>query len=100
MTKGSCGKEPDECESLMSGSESGVGIGRFLPTVTERSLSLTPFRVNDIVTVGVQQDEVSRVIVGVVAVPMMHFQHVLCRETQSTLRATSTPAPVSASPSA
>ena len=46
----------------------------------ERSLSLTPFRVGDIVTVGVQQDEVSRVIVGVVAVPMMHFQHVLCRE--------------------
>ena len=47
----------------------------------ERSLSLTPFRVGDVVTVGVQQGEVSRVIVGMVAVPMMHFQHVLCRET-------------------
>jgi len=46
----------------------------------ERSLSLTPFRVSNIVTVGVQQNEVSRVIVGMVAVPMMHFQHVLCRE--------------------
>jgi hypothetical protein len=39
--------------------------------------------------VGVQQNEVSRIVVGMIAVPMMHFQHILCRETQSAVRATS-----------
>jgi len=34
IDNGSCGKEPDECESLTSGSESGVGEGIPLPTVT------------------------------------------------------------------
>jgi hypothetical protein len=34
MTKGSCGKEPDECESLMSGSEVAAGEGILLPTIT------------------------------------------------------------------
>ena len=34
MTQGSCGKEPDECESLTSGSESGVEEAIPLPTVT------------------------------------------------------------------
>jgi len=32
---GSCGKEPDEVESLTSGSESGVREGIPLPTVTQ-----------------------------------------------------------------
>jgi hypothetical protein len=38
--------------------------------------------------VGVQQDEVSRVMVGMIAVRVVNFQHVLCRETQSAVRAT------------
>ena len=49
MTKGSCGKEPDECESLMSGSEVAAGEGIPLPTITyrerrtnEQPLSLIP----------------------------------------------------------
>jgi len=37
---GSCGKEPDEVESLMSGSESGVREGISLPTVTQPTASL------------------------------------------------------------
>jgi hypothetical protein len=36
MTKGSCNKEPDECESLMSGSEVAAGEGIPLPTITYR----------------------------------------------------------------
>jgi hypothetical protein len=39
--------------------------------------------------VGVQQDEVSRVGVGMIAVRMVNFQHILCLETQSAVRATS-----------
>jgi hypothetical protein len=45
--------------------------------------------VSDIMAMGVQQDEVSQVVVGMIAVLMMHFQHVLCREAQSAVRATS-----------
>ena len=40
-------------------------------------------------TVGVQQDEVSRVVVGMIVVLVVNFQHVLHRETQSAVRATS-----------
>jgi len=40
-------------------------------------------------TVGVQQEEVSRVVVGMIAVLVVNFQHVLRRETQSAVRATS-----------
>ena len=40
-------------------------------------------------TVGVQQDEVSRVVVDMIAVLVVNFQHVLYRETQSAVRATS-----------
>jgi len=36
MTKGSCSKEPDECESLMSGSEVAAEEGIPLPTITYR----------------------------------------------------------------
>jgi len=35
--RGSCTEEPDEIESLMSGSEAEVGEGIPLPTVTERT---------------------------------------------------------------
>jgi len=34
LDSGSCGKEPDECESPTSGSESGVEEGIPLPAVT------------------------------------------------------------------
>jgi hypothetical protein len=45
--------------------------------------------VSDIMAVSVQQDEVSRVMVGTIAVRVVNFQHVLYRETQSAVRATS-----------
>ena len=38
IDNGSCGKEPDECESLMSGSEVAAGEGILLPTITVRRL--------------------------------------------------------------
>ena len=44
IDNGSCGKEPDECESLTSGSESGVGEGIPLPTVTGEDGQLSPYR--------------------------------------------------------
>ena len=45
---------------------------------------------NDVVTVSVQQAQVVEGVIVVVPVVVMHFHHVLCREAQSTVCATTT----------
>ena len=45
---------------------------------------------NDVVTMTVKQAQVVEGVVGVVLVVMMHLDHVICREAQSTECATTT----------